>query len=70
MNAWLYASKHSHTHFSGVFPHAFSSLHITVEESQKESHSFDNASYDTLAMNPISQMHVMLMSLSIADAIA
>lgn len=48
----------------------FSSLHITVEESQKEGHSFDNASYDKLVMNAVSQMHIMLMSLSIADAIA
>lgn len=59
--------KQASTHtFQGYSLMLFSSLHITVEESQKEGHSFDNASYDTLV---ISQMHV-IMSLSIADAIA
>ncbi len=72
-----HAQLHTHTltHFRGI-PTCFfardynSSLDVIVDESQKKSHSFDNAPIGTSLMNAVSHMHVWHTSLSIADAIA
>ncbi len=79
LHAWMHGCMHvrarTHTHFRGI-PTCFfardynSSLDVIVDESQKKSHSFDNAPTGTSLMNAVSHMHVWHTSLSKADAIA